>query len=107
MRSSRPRSSFRYPRCPRNDRWPHARRRPGALAHRLNIAPEDADEIANVKAVEQHMTELMRVPTVGAGESLETAVAGLEKDSALLVLDSGAPVGILTRSDVLGFLASH
>ena len=45
----------------------------GALAHRLNIAPEDADEIANVAAVEQHMTELMRVPTVRAGAVMPDA----------------------------------
>src|SRR4029077_17561829 len=45
----------------------------GALAHRLNIAPEDADEIANVAAVEQHMTELMRVPTVRAGAVMADA----------------------------------
>ena len=45
----------------------------GALAHRLNIAPEDADEIANVAAVERHMTELMRVPTVRAGAVMPDA----------------------------------
>jgi hypothetical protein len=45
----------------------------GALAHRLNIAPEDPDEIANVKAVEQHMTEFMRLPTVRAGAVMPDA----------------------------------
>ena len=45
----------------------------GALAHRLNIAPEDADEIANVAAVEKHMVELMRVPTVVAGAVMPDA----------------------------------
>jgi hypothetical protein len=45
----------------------------GALAHRLNIAPEDADEIGNVAAVEQHMVELMRVPTVRAGAVMPDA----------------------------------
>jgi hypothetical protein len=45
----------------------------GALAHRLNIAPEEADEIDNVAAVEQHMTELMRVPTMRAGAVMADA----------------------------------
>ena len=45
----------------------------GALAHRLNIASENADEVANVTAVEQHMVELMRVPTVRAGAVMPDA----------------------------------
>jgi cystathionine beta-synthase len=32
-------------------------------------------------------------------------MAELENASALLVLDDGKPVGIITRSDLLGFLA--
>jgi cystathionine beta-synthase len=45
------------------------------------------------------------LPTAGAGEPLPVALAALEKASALLVLDDGKPVGILTRSDLLGYLA--
>ena len=44
------------------------------------------------------------LPTVGCGESLDAAVEALETASAVLVLDSGHPVGIVTRSDLLDFL---
>ena len=47
------------------------------------------------------------LPTIGAGELVEDAVERLEESSAVLVLDAGHPIGILTRSDVLGFLAQH
>ncbi len=44
------------------------------------------------------------LPTAGIGETVELAVQRLEQASALLVLDGGHPVGILTRSDLLDFL---
>jgi cystathionine beta-synthase len=47
------------------------------------------------------------LPTVGVGELVEDAVARLEDASAVLVVDAGHPVGIVTRSDVLGFLAQR
>lgn len=48
-------------------------RRAGALAYRLNVAPEDPDEIANAALVERHMTELMRLPTIRAGAVMPDA----------------------------------
>jgi cystathionine beta-synthase len=45
------------------------------------------------------------LPTVGAGETLEVAVNRLEAGPAVLVLDRGHPVGIVTRVDVLSSLA--
>ena len=47
------------------------------------------------------------LPTLGSGEAVEMAVARLETAPAVLVLDAGHPVGILSRSDVLEFLARH
>ena len=47
------------------------------------------------------------LPTVGGGESVELTVARLEKAPAVLVLDDGHPVGILTRSDLLEFLVNR
>ncbi len=44
-------------------------------------------------------------PMVGAGEPLPVAMNALEKASALLVLNDGRAVGIVTRWDLLGFLA--
>jgi cystathionine beta-synthase len=45
------------------------------------------------------------LPTVGAGEPLEIAVNRLEGAPAVLVLDSGHPVAVITRVDVLASLA--
>jgi cystathionine beta-synthase len=46
-------------------------------------------------------------PMVGVGETVSDVVDRLERCSAVLVLDGGHPVGILTRQDVLTFLASR
>jgi cystathionine beta-synthase len=46
------------------------------------------------------------LPTVGSGEALEYVVERLEGAAAVLVLDAGHPVGILTRSDVLEFITT-
>jgi cystathionine beta-synthase len=46
------------------------------------------------------------LPTVGAGESVASAVELLHDADAILVQDDGKPVGVLTRQDLLGFIAS-
>jgi cystathionine beta-synthase len=45
-------------------------------------------------------------PTVGAGEPADVAVARLEASPAVLVVDRGHPVGVVTRSDALGSLTA-
>ncbi len=50
-----------------------ALRAQGDLAHHLNIRAEDPDEVENVAAVERHMRELMRVPTIVAGAVMPDA----------------------------------
>jgi len=47
------------------------------------------------------------LPTVGAGEPVGVLVPILEAAAAAVVLDDGKPAGILTRSDLLGFLAAR
>ncbi|HET7487228.1 MAG TPA: cystathionine beta-synthase [Acidimicrobiales bacterium] len=47
------------------------------------------------------------LPTVGSGEAVELAVERMEGAGAVVVVDAGHPVGVLTRSDLLGFLASR
>jgi cystathionine beta-synthase len=47
------------------------------------------------------------LPTVGSGEPVDVAVERLDQAAAVLVVDAGHPVGILTRSDVLSFLAQR
>ena len=58
-------------------------------------------------ALEQNVGELMgeTLPTIGIGEQVQLAIGRLESAPALLVLDRGHPVGIITRSDVLAALA--
>ncbi len=45
------------------------------------------------------------LPQVGAGEPVAAAVAALEHADAAVVLDDGKPVGVVSRQDLLGFLA--
>jgi len=53
--------------------------------------------------VDKHMSGLL--PQVGSGEPVAAAVAALEHADAVVVLDDGKPVGVLSRQDVLGYLA--
>jgi cystathionine beta-synthase len=53
--------------------------------------------------VEDHMSP--PIPGIGAGEPVAAAVAALENGDALMVLEDGKPTGVLTRQDLLGFLA--
>ncbi|MBO3096512.1 cystathionine beta-synthase [Cellulomonas dongxiuzhuiae] len=53
--------------------------------------------------VDAHMAAPL--PLIGVGEPVEAARATLEKSDALMVVDDGRPVGVLTRHDLLGFLA--
>jgi len=46
------------------------------------------------------------LPALGAGEPVARAVELLASVDALLVLDDGRPAGVLTRHDLLGYLAS-
>jgi cystathionine beta-synthase len=45
------------------------------------------------------------LPTIGMGETVDEAATRLQSNTAVIVLDGGHPVGILTRSDLLDFLA--
>ncbi len=53
--------------------------------------------------VELHMDEPLR--TVGAGIGVAEAVEALSEVDALLVQEDGRPVGVLTRQDLLSFVA--
>lgn len=53
--------------------------------------------------VEKHMSA--GLPLVGAGEPVSTARHELEGSDAVLVVEDGKPVGVLTRADLLSFLA--
>jgi cystathionine beta-synthase len=45
------------------------------------------------------------LPLVGGGEPVSTARHALETADAVMVVEDGKPVGVLTRADLLGFLA--
>ena len=75
----------------------------GAVIERELLDAVFADRAALDQPLSQHMSRAL--PTVGAGEALTVAMAALEGASAMLVLDEGKPVGIITRSDLLGFLS--
>ena len=53
--------------------------------------------------VEQHMAQPL--PLVGSGEPVEVARKALQEADALMVVDDGKPIGVLTRHDLLGFVA--
>lgn len=53
--------------------------------------------------VEDHMSPPL--PTIGSGEEASAAVALLETADAVLVHEAGKPVGVLTRQDLLAYLA--
>jgi cystathionine beta-synthase len=55
-------------------------------------------------AVEAHMSPPL--PTVGSQAPVQDAVAALESADAVMVLDSGKPIGVLSRADLLGHLAT-
>jgi cystathionine beta-synthase len=54
-------------------------------------------------SVERHMEP--GLPLVGSGEPVSTARHELEGADAVLVVDDGKPTGVLTRADLLAFLA--
>nr|MBA3523067.1 cystathionine beta-synthase [Geodermatophilaceae bacterium] len=54
--------------------------------------------------LEGHMSPPL--PQIGWGEQVTVAMEALSTAGAALVLDDGKPVGVLTRQDLLGFLAS-
>jgi len=53
--------------------------------------------------LEDHMSPPL--PLIGGGEPLSALLATLEQADAIVVLEDGKPQGVVTRQDVLGFLA--
>ncbi len=53
--------------------------------------------------LDRHMTAPL--PMVGAGEPVAAAVTALEAADAAVVVDDGLPVGVVTRQDLLAYLA--
>ncbi|QWZ08400.1 cystathionine beta-synthase [Nocardioides panacis] len=58
-----------------------------------------------IDQVDAHMDEPL--PTIGANAPVAEAVAHLESADALLVQEDGKPVGVVTRQDLLSYLATR
>lgn len=55
--------------------------------------------------VEAHMSSPL--PSIGAGEEINAALAAMRNADGVLVLVDGQPTGVVTRQDVLGFVAGR
>ncbi|MEQ6903223.1 cystathionine beta-synthase [Nocardioides sp. YIM 152588] len=75
----------------------------GSVSERALLDALYAGEAKLADAVEQHLSPPL--PTIGSTEPAPAAVALLEKADAVLVHEDGKPVGVLTRQDLLAFLA--
>jgi cystathionine beta-synthase len=50
---------------------------------------------------------LPALPMIGAGEPVEAAIGAPEKADAAVVLRDGKPQGVITRQDLLAYLAGR
>ena len=75
----------------------------GSVSERRLLDALYAGKARLADQVEDHMDAPL--PTVGAGAGVPEAVAALRDADALLVQEDGRPVGVLTRQDLLGFVA--
>ena len=75
----------------------------GSVSERelLSAVFEGRAKLADAVAV--HMSPPL--PLIGAGELVGTAAKALRACDAVMVVEEGKPVGVLTRHDLLGFLS--
>ncbi|MBU7025754.1 MAG: CBS domain-containing protein [Theionarchaea archaeon] len=76
----------------------------GSLMEKSLIKKIDLRKMDTYRTV--HVYELMDdpLPTVSKNESLESVFSLLKENNAIIVEDFAKPVGIITRSDILGLL---
>ncbi len=75
----------------------------GSVSERALLDALYAGRASLADPVERHMEP--GLPLVGAGEPVDAARAALESGDAVLVVADGHPVGVLTRADLLAYLA--
>ena len=63
----------------------------------------------NQDVLDRPVSEIMSgpMPMIGIGEPVARVVECLDAQASLMVLNGGHPIGVLTRSDALGFLAAR
>jgi len=74
----------------------------GAVSERALLEKLFAGKAHLTDSVEQHMEEAL--PLVGAGQPIADARRELEVADAIMVVEDGKPVGVLTRADLLASL---
>jgi cystathionine beta-synthase len=91
---------------------PVVRAEPPVMAAEVAGAVVERDLLAALFTGRAHLTDRLDqhmsppLPTLGSGESLESAMSAFASADAALVLVDGRPAGVVTRSDVLAFLGS-
>ena len=76
----------------------------GSVSERTLLDALFAGHAKLTDRVEDHMSAPL--PTIGSTEAAADAVAQLEKADAVLVHEDGKPIGVLTRQDLLTFVAA-
>ena len=74
----------------------------GSVSERTLTDAVFSGDAALADRVDKHMSAPL--PLIGTGDSVETARKALGECDALLVVDDGNPIGVLTRHDLLGYL---
>ncbi|MEP6759991.1 MAG: cystathionine beta-synthase [Sporichthyaceae bacterium] len=92
---------------------PVVKEEPPVMAAEVVGSVVERDLLDALFAGQAHLADLLdkhmspALPMIGAGEPVAAAMSALETANAAVVLDDGKPAGILTRQDLLGFLASR
>ncbi|MEU8245288.1 cystathionine beta-synthase [Nonomuraea sp. NPDC048916] len=77
----------------------------GSIVERDLLEALYRGKLSSDDPISEHMSSPL--PTIGGGEPVARAVEALEKADAAVVLEEGKPVGLITRQDLLAFLANH
>jgi cystathionine beta-synthase len=77
----------------------------GSIVERDLLEALYRGKLSSEDPIGDHMSAPL--PMIGSGEPVSRAVEALEKADAAVVLEDGKPAGLLTRQDLLAFLASH
>jgi cystathionine beta-synthase len=77
----------------------------GAVNERDLLEALFTGKAALADRIDKHMSPPL--PTIGAGEQVNAAMSALSSADGAMVLIDGKPAGVVTRQDLLGFLAGR
>jgi cystathionine beta-synthase len=75
----------------------------GSVSERELLSAVFEGRASLADAVAQHMSPPL--PLIGAGDQVSTAADVLRDADAVMVVEGGKPIGVITRHDLLGFLS--